>query len=97
MARATPQRRRPALPQTICRRRLRPRLLLRPARLAIEVDGEAHNRGTRPARDAIRDAWLVAQGIRILRYRASEVLANLDDILRQIVAIALERRATSER
>lgn len=68
-----------------------------PARLAIEVDGEAHNRGTRPARDAIRDAWLVAQDIRVLRFPASEVLSNLDDILRQIVAIALERRNTFER
>jgi very-short-patch-repair endonuclease len=34
-----------------------------PARLAIEVDGEAHARGDRPARDAIRDAWLGAQGV----------------------------------
>ena len=68
-----------------------------PARLAIEVDGEAHNRGTRPARDAIRDAWLVARDIRVLRYPACEVLSNLDDILRQIVAVAVERRAAFER
>ena len=31
-----------------------------PARLAIEVDGEAHARGDRPERDATRDAWLAA-------------------------------------
>lgn len=34
-----------------------------PARLAIEVDGESHNYGNRPERDAIRDAWLVTQNI----------------------------------
>ncbi len=67
------------------------------ARLAIEVDGEAHNRGTRPVRDAVRDGWLVAQGIRVLRYPAGDVRANLDDILRQIVAIAVERRDAFEK
>jgi very-short-patch-repair endonuclease len=36
-----------------------------PARLAIEVDGEAHSRGHRPMRDAIRDEWLAAQGVRV--------------------------------
>ena len=30
------------------------------ARLAVEVDGEAHDRGANPERDARRDAWLAA-------------------------------------
>ena len=64
-----------------------------PARLAIEVDGEAHARGDRPARDAARDAWLAAQGVRTLRYAAQEVLENLDGVFTQIMAIAIERRA----
>ncbi len=68
-----------------------------PARLTIEVDGEAHNRGDRPAQDAIRDAWLETQDIRVLRYPAGEMLANLDDVIRQIVSIALERRPLFER
>ncbi|UIJ45666.1 endonuclease domain-containing protein [Sphingomonas cannabina] len=63
-----------------------------PARLAIEVDGEAHSRGDRPTRDAVRDAWLAAEGVRVLRYPASEVLSNLDGVVRQIVATALDRR-----
>ena len=67
-----------------------------PARLAIEVDGEAHSRGNRPERDATRDAWLVAQNIRVLRYPAREMLANLDDIVRQIIAAAVQRRTTFE-
>ena len=29
-------------------------------RLAVEVDGEAHGRGDRPARDEARDAWLAS-------------------------------------
>jgi very-short-patch-repair endonuclease len=67
-----------------------------PARLAVEVDGEAHNRGNRPNRDAIRDAWLIAQNIRVLRYPAREMLANLDDVVRQITSVALQRRTTIE-
>ncbi|MES3083863.1 endonuclease domain-containing protein [Sphingomonas faeni] len=67
-----------------------------PARLAVEVDGEAHNHGNRPERDATRDAWLVAQNIRVLRYPAREMLANLDDVIRQITSVALQRRTIIE-
>jgi very-short-patch-repair endonuclease len=67
-----------------------------PARLAIEVDGESHNHGNRPQRDATRDAWLVAQNIQVLRYPAREMPANLDDVIRQITSIALQRRTTLE-
>ncbi|MCM8730663.1 endonuclease domain-containing protein [Hephaestia sp. MAHUQ-44] len=63
-----------------------------PARLAIEVDGEAHSRGDQPARDARRDAWLAVKGVAVLRYPARDVLSHLDDVVRQIVAIALDRR-----
>src|ERR1700754_878024 len=52
-----------------------------PARLAIEVDGEAHNRGDRPVRDTIRDAWLATRGVRTLRYPAAEVLTNLEGVV----------------
>ncbi len=57
-------------------------------RLVVEVDGEAHNRGDRPARDAVRDAWLEAQGVRVCRIPAVEVLRDLDAVLRHIVAVA---------
>ena len=67
-----------------------------PARLAVEVDGEAHNRGDRPTRDTVRDAWLVSQGLRVLRYPAIDILSNLDDVVRQIVAVAIERRSSFE-
>ena len=63
-----------------------------PVRLAIEVDGEAHGRGDRPTRDAVRDAWLVSQGVRVLRYSASDVLSNLEGVVDQVVAVAVSRR-----
>ncbi|SFN69618.1 endonuclease domain-containing protein [Sphingomonas sp. OK281] len=67
-----------------------------PARIPIEVDGEAHNHGNRPERDAARDAWLTAQNIQVLRYPTREILANRDDVVRQITSAALQRRTTLE-
>ena len=67
-----------------------------PARLVIEVDGEAHARGDRSERDAARDGWLAAQGLEVLRYPARDVLSNVDDVACQIIAIALERRKQLE-
>ena len=46
------------------------------ARLVIEVDGFAHQTGDRPARDAVRDAWLQAQGFSVLRIAAADVLRD---------------------
>jgi len=57
-------------------------------RLAVEVDGECHERGDRPARDMMRDAWLTAQGVRVLRVPAAAVLRDLDAVVRHIVDVA---------
>ncbi|MDF7777731.1 endonuclease domain-containing protein [Sphingomonas sp. AOB5] len=62
-----------------------------PARLAIEVDGEAHERGDRPARDISRDNWLAGHGVKVLRYSAKDVLGNVEGVARQIVDIARQR------
>ena len=51
------------------------------ARLAIEVDGEAHSRGDRHARDLKRDQCLRAAGIETLRIPAVELLRNPEDVL----------------
>ena len=56
------------------------------ARLAIEVDGEAHSRGNRPERDIGRDQWLAAAGIVTLRIPAVELLNDADAVLRLILA-----------
>ena len=56
------------------------------AGLAIEVDGEAHSLGDRPWRDAVRDDWLEAAGIRTLRIPAAEILTDADAVLRHVLA-----------
>ena len=67
-----------------------------PARLAIEVDGEAHERGDRPARDTARDDWLRERGVTVLRIPARDVLTECDAVVRQILALAIGLRdATS--
>ena len=54
-------------------------------RLAIEVDGEAHGRGNRPARDEARDSFLRSAGFTMLRIPARDVLGNLEGVLLGIV------------
>ena len=58
------------------------------ARLVIEVDGEAHGRGDRPARDAARDAWFAARGIDVLRITAADVLHDLNSVVDGVVTRA---------
>jgi len=61
------------------------------ARLCVEVDGESHGRGDQPARDAVRDAWLVERGVCVLRVPAVEVLRDLDAVLRHILDVVVSR------
>ena len=56
------------------------------ARLAIEVDGEAHNRGDRPQKDEERDRVMAARGFRTIRLPAYEVLNNMEGCITAIVA-----------
>ena len=55
------------------------------ARLAIEVDGEAHDRGDRPTRDRARDTFLEGKGFAMMRIPAREVLDNMEGVLMGIV------------
>ena len=61
------------------------------ARLVIEVDGEAHERGDRPMRDAARDQWFADRELLTLRIPAEEILTNIDGAVRGIVATAEQR------
>ncbi|HEX8466409.1 MAG TPA: endonuclease domain-containing protein [Allosphingosinicella sp.] len=61
------------------------------AKLAIEVDGEAHGRGDRPEKDAARDEWLAGAGIETMRIPAVEVLHDVEAAVRGIVALVLDR------
>ena len=56
--------------------------------LAVEIDGESHNRGDQPEFDAHRDEYLRRNGQRVLRIPAVEVLSDLDAALRHIVDFA---------
>ncbi|MFM9851260.1 MAG: endonuclease domain-containing protein [Sphingomonadaceae bacterium] len=56
------------------------------AMLAIEVDGEAHNRGDQPRKDEVRDRIMAARGFRTLRLPAYEVLKNMEGCVMAIVA-----------
>ena len=50
-------------------------------RLAIEVDGAGHIRGDQPERDARRDGFLKAQGIRVLRFPARLVFEDMNTVV----------------
>ena len=55
------------------------------ARLIVECDGGQHNGSTH---DAERDAWMRAQGWRVLRFWNNEILGNIDGVL-AVIAQAL--------
>ena len=54
--------------------------------LVIEVDGEAHSRGDRPRRDAVRDAFLERNGYRLRRIAAVDVLKDIGSVVEAVVA-----------
>ena len=62
------------------------------ARLALEVDGAAHDHPLQAIRDDRRTAWLADHGIRVLRLPARDVLRGDDaeDILPTIEAACAE-------
>jgi len=53
------------------------------ARLIIEIDGGQHE-SSQVLYDAKRDAWLRAEGFRILRFWNNDVLKNLDGVLERV-------------
>ena len=62
------------------------------ARLAVEIDGVAHDVGDRPQRDLRRTEWLEAQGITVIRIPASDLARSFDDaadaLMRMAIAMA---------
>jgi very-short-patch-repair endonuclease len=63
------------------------------AKLAIEIDGIAHDMGDRPERDDTRDAFVHAQWIEVVRIPAADVLKSPADVAEAIVALCRERIA----
>ena len=60
-------------------------------KLGIEIDGVAHDLGDRPRRDEERDRWIEAQGIRMLRVGAKDVLSDPNAVADSIVRLCTER------
>lgn len=58
------------------------------AKLVLEIDGEAHNRGDRPERDIVRDAAMRKAGYEVLRIAAADVLKDIEAVILTIRAAA---------
>ena len=58
------------------------------ARLGVELDGMSHDMGDNPARDERRDAWLLRQGIRIIRFAARDVMREPESVITAICQAA---------
>ena len=54
-------------------------------RLVIEVDGESHSMGENAQRDRRRDEWLNGQGLRVVRFGATEVMRDLGSVVTAIL------------
>jgi len=61
------------------------------AKLGIEIDGIAHDTGTRPARDCERDAAMAARGIALVHIPAGEVLSRPEEVAASILTTCRER------
>ena len=62
-------------------------------RLALEVDGFAHDNAKAVKRDRRRSEWLRSQGVATTRIPASEVLGEIESVVFRIRQICEERRA----
>jgi very-short-patch-repair endonuclease len=60
------------------------------ARLAIELDGAAHDMGDRPQRDLRRSAWLNARGITVVRIPANDLTRRVDEAADELVRMAVD-------
>ncbi len=57
------------------------------ARLIVEADGGQHNDAPRDER---RDAWLRAQGFKVLRFWNNEIMNNLEGVLVSVMTAVNE-------
>ena len=57
------------------------------AKLAIEVDGAAHDFGDRPRRDDRRTEWLKSEGIEVWRVPAKDILRDPDEVADALIRL----------
>ena len=60
-------------------------------KLAIEIDGAAHDMGGRPERDVKRDTFLRDQGMEVVRIPAADVLRSPEDVAEMLVRYCRSR------
>jgi very-short-patch-repair endonuclease len=53
-------------------------------KLVIEIDGNPHREGENKTYDAQRTAWLKSERFRVIRFWNSEVLGNIEDVIKKI-------------
>lgn len=53
-------------------------------RLAVELDGAAHDHANAQSHDRIRERFLAQAGIRVLRFENRDVIENLEGVLIEI-------------
>jgi very-short-patch-repair endonuclease len=53
-------------------------------RLAVELDGAAHDHASAQTRDRIRERFLMQAGIQVLRFENRHVIENLEGVLIEI-------------
>jgi very-short-patch-repair endonuclease len=54
------------------------------AKLVVEVDGSQHMEAEQAKQDDLRDAYLAAVGLRVLRFNSREVLKETDAVVQVI-------------
>jgi len=63
------------------------------AGLVVEIDGSQHLEEAHAARDAQRDAYLVRQGLQVLRFHTTQILQELDEVVEVIFRTLAARLA----
>ncbi len=68
--------------------------LCRDLKLVVELDGNSHD--LRISHDRARDAFLVAEGYKVLRFSNEDVRDNLEGVVQQIemVVVSLQNNPT---
>src|SRR5260370_11960200 len=54
------------------------------ARLVIECDGSVHDRNEAWHHDKGRDAYMISQGLRVLRFSNKQIVTNIQRVLEEI-------------
>ena len=56
----------------------------RKACLVVECDGSAHNSNGQWQHDQVRDAYMLSQGLRVLRFNNDQILNDTENVLHEI-------------